>query len=118
MYSSLTLWWLFTVIIPNMEYRTTFFDQLKKPYDALRFLNFAFCVARSNKSPVTDDYQHQSLYNNRKMKHIIFPAPGCTNATRFATCMFQLIATPVMSHATASKLLKYSTQYEYDVQIN
>ena len=43
---------LFTVFIPNMDYKTTFFDQLKKPYDALRFLNFAFCVARGNKSPV------------------------------------------------------------------
>ena len=53
MYSSLPLWWLFTVIIPNMDYRTTFFGQLKKPYDALRFLNFAFCVAKSNKSPVS-----------------------------------------------------------------
>ena len=42
----------FTVIIPNMDYTTTFFAQIKKPYDALRFLNFAFCVARSNKSPV------------------------------------------------------------------
>ena len=41
-----------TVIIPSMDYRITFFGQLKKPYDALRFLNFAFCVARSNKSPV------------------------------------------------------------------
>ena len=38
-----------SVIIPNMDYRTTFFGQLNKPYDALRFLNFTFCVARSNK---------------------------------------------------------------------
>ena len=40
MYSSLPLWCLFTAIIPNLDYRTTFFGQLKKPYDALRFLNF------------------------------------------------------------------------------
>jgi len=49
---TLSLWYLFTINSPNMDFGTTFFGQLKKPFHALGFWDFVFCVARSGKTPV------------------------------------------------------------------
>ena len=43
-----------------MDYRTTFFGQSKKPYDTLS-MNFAFFVARSNESPVTESFVRNNV---------------------------------------------------------
>ena len=43
---------VFIADITNMDCKTTFFSQLKKPSNILHFLEFAFCIVRSDKTPV------------------------------------------------------------------
>jgi len=45
-------WFIPIIVVYYYGLQTTFFVQLKKLFNVLRFLGFAFCVVRSDKAPV------------------------------------------------------------------
>ena len=80
--------YLFTVTSPNMDFEKTFFGQLQKPCHALGFQGFAFCVARSGKTPVKKNIkacrkaiQNLKFMASVKLKHTA-ESKGCMLATK------------------------------------